>query len=540
MASVLVDVLILFRGLRLDLSFVEFLTHTLSSLGSALAHLLSPLQALLGFLALFKVDLAAVSVVCPGASAPVNLLIDYFVLGAVVVVMGSDYQIFRATALGRLLERFVALSLSPSYKKLAAQHKKSRLSLLLYSALAMAVNSVVNYQLILRLFMSLVRFDFLSKMKLALAPSNVCNRVEGMQGLDQWLACIVFVCAAFVLLPLVYEIGKAVVQSLPPSVPASSQKGTADYRIKQLSVATDVIRSYRKKTSEHRKNMSSELDAIAVLGQADASDRGHKTTEGVNDSYTFRALDVALWLPSFLAPDLWICWLSNSIIRKAQQAIPRDSSSPGQDKAQTQRRVLSACKETTFVLRRMPFCLSPDSLFVSVLVPVHEDDDYRYDADAKDASTKRFESQPSFVELEARLKLLPPSDQEQDSQRIQQSLEFRRWMNHCRRHQLPPYNELIELYSSNLGDFTGAFKALPLYLTMGLTNHVVNPYGRAVARQVALNFLVFVSSSLGWWSRYTRDYYGVAVCANHVSQLLGLELGLGPPKGDRRALGRVH
>ena len=398
---------------------------------------------------------------------------------------------------------------SPSYKKIATQHKKSRLSLLLYSALAMVVNSAVNYQLILRLFMSLVRFDFLSKMKLALSPSNVCNRVEGMQGLDQWLACIVFACAAFIFLPLVYEIGKAVVQSLPPSVPASSQKGTADYRIKQLSVATDVIRSYRKK-------MGFELDAIMAQGQGrggggGVGGGGRGGDRKSADEHQFRAFDVALWFPSFIAPDLWICWLSNAIIRRAQQSIPRDLLVvQDSDKAQTQRRMLSVCKETSFVLSRLPYCLSPDSLFVSVLVPVHEDDDYHYDANANDASTKRFESQPSFVELEARLKLLPSSsDQQQESPRIQQSLEFRRWMNHCRRHQLPPYNELIELYNSNLGDFTGAFKALPLYLTMGLTDHLANPVGRAVVRQVALNFLVFLSSSLGWWSEYTRDYYGV-------------------------------
>ena len=112
MASVLVDVLILFRGLRFEVPFQEFMSHALSTLGPLFESLFAPLKDVVALLAFFKIDLSAIQVTCPGATAPANLLIDYVVLGAVVIVVGSDYQLLRSLTFPSLLHKFLDMTLA--------------------------------------------------------------------------------------------------------------------------------------------------------------------------------------------------------------------------------------------------------------------------------------------------------------------------------------------------------------------------------------------------------------------------------------------
>jgi hypothetical protein len=261
-------------------------------------------------------------------------------------------------------------------------------------------------------------------MNQATSPSNICNKVSSLGNLDRWLAIIVFMCSGFILLPLIYEVGRAAVQSLPRSVSSCSEKGTPKYRLKKLAQAANSFQVLKRRVVN---DLNNELDALLAFEDVenddtdkekvgnkedDAKVKGGGTSEGaktvsvshvpIPTSQHFRGMDVALWLPSFFAPDLWIAGLSNMIVRKLNMGVPRDlqdaddkrissSSSRSRDSSNAVLTV-SICRETEFVKRHLGCILHSDGLLLSVLVPLHEDDENEFDNDASNGTSKALSS----------------------------------------------------------------------------------------------------------------------------------------------------
>ena len=105
-----------------------------------------PIHAILVLLASIKIDLSAIKVTCPGATMPVNLLIDYLLLGAVIVVCGTDYQLFRATVFTNLQNKFVAMVLTPAYFRFVSLNEMGKCQTIqsLYECLSCIIDRWFN------------------------------------------------------------------------------------------------------------------------------------------------------------------------------------------------------------------------------------------------------------------------------------------------------------------------------------------------------------------------------------------------------------
>ena len=482
LSSIMVDVLILFRGLRFKFSYLSFIVKTLKSLGANLALMLYPLQGLLTFINSIKIDLSAIQITCAGATAPVNLLLDYVILGAVVVVVKSDYQVLRSTAFRNVLEKVGAMSLSPEFSRYASTNlgwsDSKTLRFIFYAAISFVLTYAIDYQLILRFCMSLVRFDFWDSLSQATSSGNACNGIAGLEGFDSAMAALAFVCAGFILLPTIYELGKLVVKKLPPSASTHAEES---HLIRQM--ATDI--------------------------QATAA---RKRRCGC-DQHLF---DVVFWIPSFLAPDLWIAWMSSFWIKLLQKVVPRfikgkrqQSVSLGWKNVNLQLETVNISTEKEHALRFF-FCCSSDNIFLSVFAPHVEDANYEF----KNGMRATFEGEPSIVEL---MKQPKSAEDPATLEKLLNKIEYARWMNHCRFHQLPSYCELLFHYerrhSSCLFDYF-------VFTTMGLFSHFTIETGQVVAEQILANYAVFFTSALGWLNKYTQLYYGI----EETVEIMRLEL----------------
>ena len=463
MTSILVDVLILFRGLRLKVPFLEFISHVLSTLGPLFETLFVPLKVVISWLAFFKIDLSAIQVTCPGSTAPVNLLIDLIVLGAVVIVVGSDYQLIRSVTLPSLLNKSVDIFVS-----------KQKFTGALWAVVGLVSAYALDYQLILRLLMSLVRFDFWSKMNTSLDNSNACDKVQGLEKIDSTIASLVFITAGGIAIPLFYLLGRLVVQSLPP------------FDFLKTVVISNEIRD--------------EIKDIAKRLEENARKRRKHLTKIKANRRKFSIYDVAMWFPSFVAPDLWLGKLTLAFFRRLEIFIQR--ANPG-IRAVKVSAAGTWSREADEILRFFPK-MHKDGVIMSVLCPGRDYADLSYVYNPDDHTQQRFESTPSFVQYDQWLEHFRSNvtNEPEPKQFIQMAefhakIDFKRWICHRRFSQPPSFNELVLLFINH-------FQHSKQRLTGGL-----KPFA-SIFYQILGNFRVFVTSCLGWWSVKTGDYYGVA------------------------------
>lgn len=580
----LVDVLILFRGLRqyITVPYLAFLNAVLASLGPLLEVLFAPIREILRVLAFLKIDLSALQVTCPGASAPVNLFLDYLILGALIVVVGSDYQLFRSTVLRALQERVSALIFSKEYKKHCMPEKVGKPSFmrrmasavglgwcwpssccgnsdelalvvattekappmkwsalhywyfLFCTLLASAASELLDFQLLLRFFLSQVHLDFFGTLTAASASVNDCNHIKGLERADGALAMISFLNAVFMFIPLVFEIGKFVVHGAPPV-----DSDGPIHRAKEDIYNND-------KAKEERREKAAEAERAKYGGDGDAC----------VSLWNFAWSDFLLWLPSVLAPDLWLALLSNAWINLLKTAVASSDNDkrlsnksswldsdqkvvqvPPSDEARLALACASAlccpCFRGDWLCSRCG-CGHPCSqggVILSVLAPRYLVAESSY---SFHAGGSRFEREPASCLVQPSLTLVPEDGPEGESIHpssrqavLQWQSKFRkeedaRWKNSSRGHSLPTFHELLMLYNREWEQLckvpnSAPVLAAPNLFTMGLAGHIFLQSGRAIWGQIVYNFLVFFASCFGVWTRHTQEYYGVKECVEVMS-----------------------
>ena len=60
-----------------------------------LGYMMYPFVTFVGYISSFMIDLGSVNVTCKGSQAPMELLINCFVLGMIVVIIESDFHVFQ-------------------------------------------------------------------------------------------------------------------------------------------------------------------------------------------------------------------------------------------------------------------------------------------------------------------------------------------------------------------------------------------------------------------------------------------------------------
>jgi hypothetical protein len=210
--------LILWRGLQADLNLSPILTLIAEGLKDITEYISLPVNLFyfvaLPFLFLFEklaainLNLSSVNVTCAGSQAPIELLINCFILGLLVIIIRSDYQLLFNVLLNKLNQRIL---LNNVEQRLDAGN--FRFSRYFFICLAIsALNSINPFQVGLRYCMGFVRiYTFGMNHGLAHEVSESCDQVPGAPYFDSFLGYFSTVFAWWLILPAVYCLAEVVV-----------------------------------------------------------------------------------------------------------------------------------------------------------------------------------------------------------------------------------------------------------------------------------------------------------------------------------------
>ena len=196
----------------------------------------TPVILLFQVLANFRIDFSALNVTCSGAQAPLELTLNMIILGIVIVVIQSEYQVFSGLIFQSATLRYSEIVLSNEYISHqigASEHVTCCASArqfckkipfvffgLIYSISIQIIAQLVSFHSVLQFIMSGLRIESFAEVNGMHADSPACNQVEGYKGFDSILATLSTVLAYLILPAAFYEIAKVVC----PRLNMSSEK----------------------------------------------------------------------------------------------------------------------------------------------------------------------------------------------------------------------------------------------------------------------------------------------------------------------------
>jgi len=274
LGSIFFKSMIIWRGFKLDLDFdfVEKMANSILKLAAFLKipgfeYLFYPLEAMYKFFSQFKIDLSVINVTCKGgtcnlsrvtcelvcvscaicaifhltfhrpssllpplppstASAPMELLFNLMIMGICIIIIESNFQMFRAITFNALTDAFIGGISQPSYKEWAYRSRgssalKSWGGTIKYFIIAVSVvfaRAAGGFDFFLsfmQFLMSMTNITTFVEANFLHANSTECNNVAGFINFDQYIAFIASVEAWICFLPMVYEVSKILVPGLP-------------------------------------------------------------------------------------------------------------------------------------------------------------------------------------------------------------------------------------------------------------------------------------------------------------------------------------
>jgi hypothetical protein len=210
--------LILWRGLEADLNLSPILTLLAEGLKDITDYIRLPIDLFyfvaLPFLFLFEtlatidLNLSSVNVTCAGSQAPIELLINCFILGLLIIIIRSDYQLLFNILLNNLNQRFL---LNNVEQRLDAGN--FRFNRYFFICLVVTAFTAINpFQVGLRYCMGFVRIDTFGKNHgIAHKVSESCDQVPGAPHFDSFLGYMSTIFAWWLILPAMYCLAEVVV-----------------------------------------------------------------------------------------------------------------------------------------------------------------------------------------------------------------------------------------------------------------------------------------------------------------------------------------
>lgn len=235
MASIFFKAMIVWRGFSISVSFEDIMNTVVAQLSfltglEVLAYIFYPVIYMFNLFSTFEIDLEAVAITCDGASAPMGLLINLIVLGLAVIIIESDYQVFRAISFKSITDKFFEAAMQPQYRKWTthrangvngATMKASVWGMAYYTGLlftafsVLSISSIDIFQGFLQYLMSLLtlyRFVSVNGMH---PYTDSCNNVVSFENFDTIIAYAATLEAYLLMLPFFYEVSKLLVPGLP-------------------------------------------------------------------------------------------------------------------------------------------------------------------------------------------------------------------------------------------------------------------------------------------------------------------------------------
>lgn len=220
--------MIVFRGFKLKANFEDVMEACVHATATILdlplvGYLFYPVVAVFVFFSTFTLDVEAIDITCEGAQAPLELFINLIILGLTIVVIESDYQIFRAITFNSVTDKFFECITQPCYQAWAFREGGVTASPTFRGYMGYAFTGFLTvlfrivggfdlFQSFLQYCMSLVVWKTFAA---GHASTPECDAVDGWEYTDTIIATIATVQAFLLLTPAMYEIAKVFVPGLP-------------------------------------------------------------------------------------------------------------------------------------------------------------------------------------------------------------------------------------------------------------------------------------------------------------------------------------
>jgi hypothetical protein len=501
--------LILWRGLQADLNLSPILTLIAEGLKDITEYISMPVDLFyfvaLPFLYLFEalasidLNLSSVNVTCAGSQAPIELLINCFILGLLVIIIRSDYQLLFNVLLNKLNQRIL---LNNVEQRLDAGN--FRFSRYFFICLAIsALNSINPFQVGLRYCMGFVRiYTFGKNHGLAHEITESCDQVPGAPYFDSFLGYFSTIFAWWLILPAVYCLAEVVVpkcKEIDKEMKSRSEEKRYQKSGSKIFPADPLVDESVKR-SPSRKPSVAQNDQNAEKFESCDSDSNSEEEE--EEEVEDRADQ------DFHPPDLpsHLCSKFPEVDQRSLSQVYREAFQDGVNK----NRLKDSGKHSTAlssrpsiflnsvqkVTKKMPFILAfyyycKEKYFLMISV---------------DLWVSNFFS--SWINLLKKNSLKTDEKEEpkqdmhlydSDHRKKQRELDFQ-WEKerHRNNHRLPPYYELClevrdELHDSILEPFAG------LIAFFGPA-HFFTPTGRYYWMIALNNYKIFLCVCLGIWT----------------------------------------
>jgi hypothetical protein len=213
--STLFKALIIWKNLNIDLSFFETFSNFVYQLASRLyfppvSQLLTPFIYVLHLLSRLEVDMAPVAVSCAGAAAPLEVLVNLGILGIVIILIESDFQVYRTVSHLSLTKTFLQVIVAKEYRKYFWNHYQAwycvplRFAILCMKViLAYIAGNLDFFQTALLAVVSFVTLNKFVEDEGVHSYSKSCNQVHGYVDVDRVLALSASVLAWILLMPAI-------------------------------------------------------------------------------------------------------------------------------------------------------------------------------------------------------------------------------------------------------------------------------------------------------------------------------------------------
>jgi calmodulin len=235
LASIFFKAMIVWRGLDIGVDFSTIVENAVEQLPivkvfPGFGNIFVPLIELLKIFSKIDLNLDAVNITCKGALAPTELLFNLGIIGIAVLLIESDYQMYRSISFGNITEKFMETILQPVYRKWSTHREKGRSGVSLhrttsgfwyYICLVLSTFTAMNmagfdlFQSTLQYMMSMVTFFAFVEDNGMHGYSDECNGVAGFKNFDLYIARLASIEAWLLFTPFIYEISKILVPGLP-------------------------------------------------------------------------------------------------------------------------------------------------------------------------------------------------------------------------------------------------------------------------------------------------------------------------------------
>jgi hypothetical protein len=255
MANVIFKTMIIVIGLKIDLPFLSNLGHLARLLSNTPGMqwlyniLFEPFMMVITFFAEFQIDFEFINLTCKGSTAPTTLLVNLIVMGLVVILIESEFSLFKNVTYGGLLSKYTEITSRLQYRTWSPRHYeelrfqleggnscwKSACGMTLgksarlfsYTFLqAVAFNAVTTLMNFTDIFQNTLQFvaskiilqDFISESYISHSWDHNCNVIKGYPYFDFIFAIGASIVAWLLVFPCIYEISSVLIPGIPEGV----------------------------------------------------------------------------------------------------------------------------------------------------------------------------------------------------------------------------------------------------------------------------------------------------------------------------------